>query len=377
MQEKKKILFFLLFLLALPMLMAAKPMQDYNNPLTRSIADFLYCKLTGCVMEGDLDMNGFNILNANLAGNITSNVTINPFVKGRPPYLSNYTVGDIIEIDFNESKLNDTVNDLISIAPLNATNLDGWPFWVNLSIDSNDAYFRWNQSNMTLELWVNDELQQDWGASTTIYQEATFLDSIFGDGSTLLNVCLPNGSSVNGQPCNATSVFNVDGIWILNINGNATFNESRLNQSISNYISSVTTKAGASPWLYNDTNFIYFNESKFNDSVKSLAEVKSYEESIIVTTSGGVGGGISSSLIDFEITRVTVVPATAGTQYRFEASELGSGEIIDKDRIKHTDTWDIAKNHAIENEYVVVNITQANPDDVFNVTLTFLDNFRP
>jgi hypothetical protein len=44
---------------------------------------------------------------------------------------------------------------------------------------SNNSYFIYNQSNHTLELWVNGQLQQNWGHSTTIFQEATFLANAF------------------------------------------------------------------------------------------------------------------------------------------------------------------------------------------------------
>lgn len=320
-------------------------------------------------------INGVNTTaNIQGLGFVTGAHTTDTHIQGDGYYLTD----NFVTMFFNESRLNKTVENIIGNFTLNGSNLDGWPYWVNLSIDANFAYFKWNQTNNTLELWVNSKKQQDWGASTRIFTEATFFDSIFGDGSTLLNVCLPNGSTVNGAPCNATSVFYTDEIWINNINGNATFNASKLNQTIQAFITaSGASKSGGSPWLYNDSTTIYFNESLLNLTVKDLAEVKKYEESIIVTTSGGVGGGVSSQLIDFQITRITVVPDSTPSKFRFQAYEQGSLEIIDKDRIPHTSLWDIEKSHAINNEYVVVNITSAVPDRTFNVTLTYLDNFRP
>ena len=61
MQRKIKILVCLLIFLLSSFVVLAK---NYNNPLTRSVADSLYCRLTGCSMLGDIDMGGFNIINA-------------------------------------------------------------------------------------------------------------------------------------------------------------------------------------------------------------------------------------------------------------------------------------------------------------------------
>lgn len=373
----------LFFFLSLSFSYAAPTSQEYNDPLTRSIADTIYCKIGGVCntsivgqinITGDLDMMGYDITNVGTLFATTLQGSLNwSYLTGYPAACPDGEF--LVELGDTVVCQPATYSPIIDEA------------WVNLTINRTDAYFRWNGSDNTLQLWVNNELQQDWGASTTIYQEATFLDNIFGDGSTLLNVCLPNGSTVNGAPCNATSVFSVDNIWINNIDGNATFNASKLNDTIQafiqqynatlNFSDTNTEKAGAQPWLYNDSTYIYFNESYFNQSVQSLAEVKKYEESIIVTTSGGQGSGVSSQLIDFEITRIEVYANQTPTSFRFEAYEQGTGTIIDKDRVPHSDDWDIEKSHALNDEFVVVNITSSSTDASFNITLTYLDNFRP
>lgn len=219
-------------------------------------------------------------------------------------YLINNQTGDMIYISLNETTLNNTILTLLGLTEINASNIED--IWVNETGDSmtgnlnmtghnitnvfslgfennNLTYFRIydNGTKVTLQLWVNGELQQDWGASTTVYTTATFLDDIFGDGSTLLNVCLPNGFTVQGQPCNATTVFYTDEIWINNINGNATFNESKLNQTISNaitiqgfngyYVSlDFTNTTGLSDGVDNDTT--YENLSEFNNDVGYITD---------------------------------------------------------------------------------------------------------
>lgn len=133
-----------------------------------------------------------------------------------------------------------------------------------------------------------------------------------------------------------------------------------------------TSKFGGAPYLYNDTTTIFLNETKLNQTIVSIAEVNTFEENITVTTSGGVGGNFSS-LIDFQITRITVYPGASST-YRFEATETTSGDYIDKNRIAHSGIWDIAKSNAL-NDTVTLNITNAAPDGTFVVKLTYLDNF--
>jgi len=61
LRKKKKLLaYFFIFIFVFSIVVAA----NYNNPLTRAIADSVYCKLTGCTMQGDLDMGNFSIINA-------------------------------------------------------------------------------------------------------------------------------------------------------------------------------------------------------------------------------------------------------------------------------------------------------------------------
>lgn len=208
------------------------------------------------------DVN-FNIIQANDWSNVTisssqitdlSSIDTDTQKAGSAPHLYN----DSTYIYLNGTYQNQTINALIQQSTFNASQLED--IWVNetgdtmtgnlnmtgnnitevfsLGFQNNGSYFTLfdNGTKVTLQLWVNGQLQQDWGASTTIYREATFLDSIFGDGSTLLNVCLPTGLTVQGQPCNATSIFVVDEIWINEINGNATFNESKLNQTVNQLI---------------------------------------------------------------------------------------------------------------------------------------------
>lgn len=130
-----------------------------------------------------------------------------------------------------------------------------------------------------------------------------------------------------------------------------------------------------SPYLSFDGYNLNFNESLMNSTIQQLAEVQIYYEIVNMTTSGGNAYATVPSLIDFEIKQITVVPTTANTNYRFEAVEFTSGDYIDKDRMVHVGTWDIAKNYAI-NGMINLSVTSASNDELFTVTIKYLDNFR-
>ena len=137
--------------------------------------------------------------------------------------------------------------------------------------------------------------------------------------------------------------------------------------------SSMTNWLSGTPWINFDGNEITFNETNLNYTIQDLAEVRVFLSSLLVTTSGGSATATSANL-DFEIKQIIVVPNSPTTKYRFEAVEALTGNIIDKDRTLHTGTWSIEKNYAI-NDAVNISITSANPDDTFNVTFKYLNNF--
>lgn len=121
----------------------------------------------------------------------------------------------------------------------------------------------------------------------------------------------------------------------------------------------------------------YINETKYNLTIQNIAEINEFEEFINFSVSGGIGGNFSITRIDFLITQITVTPSNLSTSYRFNASELSTLNLIDKDRIVHIGEWDIIKNHALDDEIVMVNVTSASQDDDFTIKITYLNNFIP
>lgn len=136
-------------------------------------------------------------------------------------------------------------------------------------------------------------------------------------------------------------------------------------------------------WVSGDTwntfngTTLTFNETKLNETILSLMpsqNVSEYEETILVSTSGGSGTNISLAVIGFEVSRITVTPSSLSTTYHFNAYEQTSLTKIDVDRKLHTGVWDIYKHHSIDYDYIAVNVTSSIPDDTYTIKIRYLNN---
>jgi len=78
----------------------------------------IYCKLTGCTMEGDLDMGGYNILNAgNISGsvvNVTGGTDTKWTIDGETLINDSGTLKVNKDYGFNDSVQYSELNDLCS-----------------------------------------------------------------------------------------------------------------------------------------------------------------------------------------------------------------------------------------------------------------------
>jgi len=92
------------------------------------------------------------------------------------------------------------------------------------------------------------------------------------------------------------------------------------------------------------------------------------------TASSGVCSTISGINITHQITEVKVTPTTLTNNYKFLLTEYPTtSNIIDQDRATHVGVWDIEKNYAI-NGQVQANITNANIDELFTISIIYLTN---
>jgi hypothetical protein len=252
----------------------------------------------------------------------------------------------------------------------------------------NDTFFWYNNQTHRFELWVNNKLQQDWGNSTTIYGTATFEanaffknltgDTVLLDGSlnvtknitaeyvTALNLCYSDG----------TNCFFNGTIIISNLTDYINYINNTLSVKIDNLNASKFDVA-VGPYLYSQGTSVYFNESKLNETVRTLAQVKTFTNITSITTSSGSGTGESNVLPGYIIQRIQVTPNSLTTKYHFEATQTVGGAYVDKDRMLHTGVWDIQNTIAIDNSSVSYSITGANPDDTFTIKLWYVTNFGP
>lgn len=265
--------------------------------------------------------------------------------------------------NIHDQDLNTTDN--VTFVKLNLTcGTFGNETCLNVSGDINirdiyarDGYF----SNSTL--YIGDQIKLSAsgvaGAVLNITGGNVSADAYFGSGQYLTDLNLSN-ISFAGDTINA-SVFNGDQFNGGNFTGdnftgtNAFFDTYDLN--------------GVAPWIIFDGKNISFNESE----LKNEAEVRVRTSFTQITTVAGSGSNITLDTLKFQITEIKVVPPN-GNKYRFEASETGTGDIIDADLINHFGTWTIAKSYAI-NDTVTLNLSNVVSDGTFNITIKYLDNF--
>lgn len=343
----------------------------FNKNVTISSVNTGFVPYTGAVTNVDLGIYSitadwfYGKINWSNIQNVPISNLTNTMKNASSPYLYN----DTMTIYFNGTKANDTW-----VPYVGATRN------VNLSSYNISAY----AGNFT-EIYVSNNSIYIGNVTLTSRMEGnkTYLDipgvylnttAYIGDGGFLSNISFEGGNLSTNGSINANWFYG--GIYNgSNFTGDWFFG--KINWSnIQNVPASFISKNASKPYLYNTISTIFFNDTLLNVTIKDLAEVNAHIEEILVNVSGGSGSNTSLTYIDFLITEVIVVPP-AGTKYRFQAAECNTGYIIDRNRMWHWGTWDIRKNHAIVNDTIQANITGAISDGIYNITIKYLDNFRP
>jgi uncharacterized protein YjbI with pentapeptide repeats len=286
---------------------------------------------------------------------------------GSTPYVEVYTFPNANATVSNSSIYWGPYQDPSDIAHAQLSGL-GWAqsgHYINSNVDFNN-YSLINATNINATTGYFQDVHV---ANSTLYIGESITLSAGGMNGSVLNV---SGGNVSADYYYGSGKFLTD----INLTG-ISFVGGAINASNFNggNFSGWFNWSAIAPYLYFDGYTLIFNESYLNDTIKSQAEVQVYYEIVNMTTSGGNVYATVPSLIDFEIKQITVVPTTPNTNYRFEAVEFTSGDYIDKNRMVHVGTWDIAKNYAI-NDMINLSITSASNDELFTVTIKYLDNFR-
>jgi hypothetical protein len=315
-------------------------------------------------------------------------------------YLNTSTIGELVNFSINES-----FPPYIAYTNIkNTFNQDqviNESFKLSFRDSLNDTFFFYNNTNKTLQLYVNGIIQQDWGASTRVYGKATFFDNAqfenitgqgvlldtslfvtenttstyyFGSGLYLTDVCLQNGSNCQGVISNINFSINQtlnDYLLKDDQRYNDTFLILDVNQTLWDYLINVTSKKGDGVYLYNDSTTIYFNQTLNNQTINNIVQnqIRVYN----FTLSSGNYSALSNINISYQITQITVIPNSNTTTYRFEVLEYPSYNIIERDLIPHKKVWNIEKSYALNNQ-ILANITQSSPADTFFVSVKYLFN---
>jgi len=180
--------------------------------------------------------------------------------------------------------------------------------------------------------------------------------SFVGEGSRLFNLSLTDA--------NLTNVTIIGG----------TINATAVNSNFTGYFFGVYDWIAQSPYLSFNGTYLSFNQTKLNETI-SAGVVKAYETNLTLTTSGNQGTNSTSATKSFLLTQIIVTPNNLTNSYMFEM-KTGSGNMLDRNRVSHVGVWNIEKNLAF-NDTFVVNITNATVDDAYNIQIKYLDNFKP
>jgi hypothetical protein len=364
---------------------------DVQNPL--------WLNLTGGTMSGTIDMGGFDIINIlnlvaqKIFSNDWSNVTIFEsqildlnhtkaggeflYDSDKKIYLNDSKLQQFISTNDSDFCRGGNCSGSLNMSGHDITDINYITFY-----QSNTSYFIYNQTNQTLDLWVNGQKQQSWGHSTTIYQEATFLANAFfqniflqsaagnellintsvtiGENLTVYGYTMGNGTYItdvchpDGRGCNLNGTFLI-GVCLTNGTGCP----QQTIQTDNNY-------------LYNNNNTITFSEIKLNQTIYD--KIKIHILNTTITVAGGNGYGQTNFTFpnSAEILRVSVFPTTITNQYKFSANTSITGDFIDTDRRTHIGNWKVAHDGStIENEAINFYITNANIDENFIVEIRY------
>jgi hypothetical protein len=184
---------------------------------------------------------------------------------------------------------------------------------------------------------------------------------------TSANITYLNSSNITAENITSTSMAATTGSFGNIYNKTEVYNKTEIDAM-------QGQKDTIGPYLYNNTTHYQFNETYLNNTIGNISEIKQFEEYVYIDTTGGSGSNISS-VINYIIKEIRVMPSSNSSKYRFEATETTSGEPIDDDKKLHTGVWDIIKNHVIYNDSVSVNITNSNPSaESYIIKLTYLNN---
>lgn len=345
-----------IFLLALTMLLVL--------PLTQAIQ-------TGNPYSYNLEPQKFIF-----SGNITNNISVNSsqfwdtLDQGSLRNVSQIEHNRLLNLGWLQSgHFINTFVDYNGFDLINATNINTTNIWATFG-----NFTDLNVSNGTLFVG-NQKLSSNLSEIlvTRLRGEEIIAFEFSGDGHRITNLTLNN--TLNNSLAIVNQVIVNDNITSPEyFGGNYTGDNFTGTNAFFDFFTGGTFSGifnffGVSPWLSSNGTHMEFNET----FLRNQTEVISRESFTQITTVAGIGSAITIETLKFQITQIEVISPSGG-KFRFEASETGTGDIIDADLVNHFDDWLIEKSFAI-NDTVTLNISDVQNDGVFNVTLKYLNNW--
>ena len=163
--------FFLFFLVIVPTIWAVQFTQDYLNPLTRSIADKIYCKQNGvCVLENLTVLGGF------------FNITVNQlFINVSEIIGLNNTIEEIANASFLRLDTeNDPLTGNLNVGENSLDNVENISVLDKIFLDDINHWITENATELFLEtgsvMWFQHNVEHPRGAIVFLF---THLNKFF------------------------------------------------------------------------------------------------------------------------------------------------------------------------------------------------------
>lgn len=122
------------------------------------------------------------------------------------------------------------------------------------------------------------------------------------------------------------------------------------------------------PYLYNTSVNASFNESKLNETIdaRTLITALNYTTTILINNTVSV----NIPLLNYQITAFHIHTILTNTTYAVEYNTT-SNQVIDRNRIIHTGNWDIEKRYSI-NETSTITFMNMNQQDIYNIEIDYI-----
>lgn len=275
------------------------------------------------------------------------------------PYVMNVTNNITNNFYFTYDDTN--ISQRIDIINLSVEGLYNDTLALNLSVDElNQSIYYLNQTFQyyrRIDVLINaSEVNKTSGT----WYNGQLLDYIIDNMRSLLE----SFNNSLSQLINISSYLNES----FNILNDSVYN---ISQDLQDVNDSILYPDGI--YLFNDSEYFYVNETSLNFTIKNISKILKYSYNLTVNIVNGSGYNSTNINISYEIMQLRVYPQTLSNKYRIQVSEFPSGNIIDRDRKKHTGVWDILKGYPV-NSVIEANITDVDIDEDFIVEIIYLNN---